>query len=185
MNSAIIIPLFSGAFGALLVAFITIHHQRKVFVGTLKEKWICDLRNEIAMLVGLSENLRLLWVSPFTSASMGIVSPEMMNLYHRLVEKKQKIHMLLNDNGDQKKLYELIAALVKLADGAASSPKGYEKAENNVVTAARILLRNEWHAISKIQRPKTWKVVLVFLEILLFAGLVFLEIQSKGVRPIF
>jgi len=186
MNSTIIIPLFSGAFGALLVALITIHHQRKVFVGTLKEKWICELRNEMAQLVEMSENLRLLWRELNVPAAtqedfdrQKKTGLEILALYHTLVGKRRKIHMLLNDDPEQTELYTLVDKLVKMADGASSMPSKYEEEEEKVIQAARKLLRKQWHAISRIHWPKAWKVVLVFLEIILFSGLVFLEIQQE------
>jgi hypothetical protein len=184
MNAPIIIPLFSGVIGALIATGVSVYYQRKNFIGTLKEKWICDLRNEVAQLIGMSENLRLLWGDH--RQYTGMFDQEIKNLCHQLVGKKQKIHMLLNDNDDQKELFRLINDLVGKADGASATPKQYMDAENNVIKVARELLGNEWHKISKVQWPKTWKVILVFLEILLFAGLVFLEIQrNKGVSPIF
>ncbi|QHI69531.1 hypothetical protein [Tichowtungia aerotolerans] len=146
MNPIITTALFSGIAGAVIASVISGLIQHKHFKGALAEKWACDLRNEIAEFMGLTESLRGYC---FRQSEFYIQDrdQEIVDLTHRLVSKQQKIHMLLNDDDDQQKIFELVSELMDRAykikansNEAKENCAGYSACETQLVKCARQLL---------------------------------------------
>ena len=95
----LLITLLSGSLGAIAGVLISIIYQNKHYKGNLVEKWISDLRNEISSLLGLTEELRLQKVN---DSLIGRLKDGKNS--HVIVAKQQKIHMLLNDNKNSKRI---------------------------------------------------------------------------------
>ena len=150
----LLVTLLSGSLGAIAGVLISIIYQNKHYKGNLVEKWISDLRNEVSNLLGLTEELRL---QKKNDSSIGHLKNGKNS--HVIVAKQQKIHMLLNDNKKQKELFESVKKVIELADNHTGSYVTYQREEDKLIEQTRLLLREEWHKISKF----SWKIPMFLL----------------------
>ncbi|QBG47704.1 hypothetical protein EGM51_09975 [Verrucomicrobia bacterium S94] len=162
--------LITIACSSVTAALITLFFQNKHYKGNLIEKWISDLRNELAHLLGHVEEYRLL----------GNMTPLSSDVRHQIHARKQKIHLLLNDNKDQEEIAKLVDELIQKVDQGAVF-QDVSDIEDDLMEKSRLLLRQEWHNISRFNGLDITLKIIAPISLFLWLGFYILDQKLCGV----
>ncbi len=89
--------------------------------------------------------------------------------------------MLLNDDDDQKHIYNLVNELIEIINKKESFKDKYDPKEKELVQQARLLLRGKWHKISRFSKIEITIKILAVVSIIFWVGFLFLDVKLNGV----
>jgi hypothetical protein len=136
--SAILSGLLVSTGAAIFSSYLLNKKERNLLI----EKWIENLRNELSTYLGFAERIRLNSVENKFDLTDGA--------YNLIISSKHKIHLLLNEEVDQKKLRILTDELFDLTEKKRFNL--YEAKEKEIFELTKKILDNKWKKInSQIQ----------------------------------
>ncbi|WP_031386550.1 hypothetical protein [Desulfonatronum thiodismutans] len=162
--------ILSGTLGVIAGAVISVVYQTKHYKGNLVEKWMSDLRNEIAHFLELAESMRLMNTE---------MIPANKDIFSQIHSKSQKIKLLLNDEFKQRKIFEHVQSMVQEASKRNPDWSKYSMHEVELVKFTKDVLGEEWTEVYK-----TPKAPIVAIFIFLIGLPVFIYIYAEEITKL-
>jgi hypothetical protein len=162
LNSTLLLTILTLAFGGVVASTVAGRISRNIKISEFREKWIAELRTDIANFVGVSHrwirsyeeyNEKKLDEKPdFERDKMRPIQNEALVILFRI---KMRINPLAN-SPTKKRNDDFLKSLDNLINPGVIDPRSLEKSWFELATSAversRVLLKQEWDVAKQVKK---------------------------------